>query len=153
MTNSLLPMGDWSAYTIEDETTEITPPIQLQPFLPKLQPQPLKAKGRAFLPALDAEIVSGCDRQGTQRATDVRTSEDNLFIINWHSKCLAMKKDWLLSHARLGIASCWSSSNAWGHKHWYLTLGCEIFIKKEILTQNLQKYICYVCNMHYFYSM
>ena len=142
-------------HIVEDEAMEVTPPvkitppikitpIQLQPSLPKPWPQPLKAKHGAFLPALDAEIVPGCNRQG---GADVRTGEDNLFIINQHSKHLVMKKDWLLSHARSGIAGYWSGSHTWGQKHLYLTLRFDIFIKNEILTQILQKYICYAHNM------
>ena len=153
-------------HIVEDETMEITPPveitppieitppveiippieitpIQLQPSLPKPWPWPLAKQG-AFLPALDAESVPECDRQG---GTDVRTGKDDLFIINWRSKCLATRKEWSLLHARLGIASYWSSSHTWGQKHLYLTLCFEIFIKNEILTRILQKYIFYAHNM------
>jgi hypothetical protein len=83
---------------VENETMEVTPPVEImliqpQPFLPKPKPRPrpLKAKGGAFLPVLDAEIVPGCDTQSTQRGADVGTGEDDLFIINRRSKRLATK--------------------------------------------------------------
>jgi len=98
---------------------------------PKVKPFFLFLMLRLCLGAID-KIMRMVQTLGQARTTCLSSTNAASVWQQRRVDCYCMK---------LGITGDWSSSHTWGQKYLCLTLGFEIFIKQEILTQNLQKYI------------